>query len=114
MANSTKEALGSALKKMMAVKAIDKITIKDLVEICGVNRQTFYYHFDDVYDLLEWVFPLADFNKALGMRYAGGKTYKHGSIKFFAKVKGKLCKVKTIGRIGGFKHGDFGRTSIVA
>ena len=56
VANSTKEALGSALKKMMAVKAIDKITIKDLVEICGVNRQTFYYHFDDVYDLLEWVF----------------------------------------------------------
>ena len=31
---------------------LDKITIKDLVEICGVNRQTFYYHFDDVYDLL--------------------------------------------------------------
>ncbi len=41
---------------MMAVKPMDKITVKDLVEICGVNRQTFYYHFDDVYDLLEWVF----------------------------------------------------------
>ena len=40
----------------MEVKPIDKITVKDLVEICGVNRQTFYYHFDDVYDLLEWVF----------------------------------------------------------
>lgn len=56
MANSTKEALGAALKQMMAVKPIAKITVKDLVEICGVNRQTFYYHFDDVYDLLEWVF----------------------------------------------------------
>jgi len=56
MANNTKEALGNALKKMIVVKPIDKITVKDLVEICGVNRQTFYYHFDDVYDLLEWVF----------------------------------------------------------
>ena len=56
MSSSTKEALGAALKKMMAVKPIDKITVKDLVEICGVNRQTFYYHFDDGYDLLEWVF----------------------------------------------------------
>ena len=56
MSSSTKEALGAALKKMMTVKPIDKITVKDLVEICGVNRQTFYYHFDDVYDLLEWVF----------------------------------------------------------
>lgn len=64
MSSSTKEALGNALKKMMAIKPIDKITIKDLVEICGVNRQTFYYHFDDVYDLLEWVFE-EDANRVL-------------------------------------------------
>lgn len=64
MAVSTKEALAAALKQMMTVKPIDKITVKDLVEICGVNRQTFYYHFDDVYDLLEWVFE-DDANKVL-------------------------------------------------
>ena len=56
VATTTKYALAEALKKMMGVKPIDKITVKDLVEICGVNRQTFYYHFDDVYDLLEWIF----------------------------------------------------------
>lgn len=56
MASSTKKALAAALKKIMEVKPIDKITVKDIVEICGVNRQTFYYHFDDVYDLLEWIF----------------------------------------------------------
>lgn len=56
MGTSTKEALGRALKQMMMVKPISKITVKDLVGICNVNRQTFYYHFDDVYDLLEWVF----------------------------------------------------------
>ena len=54
MASSTKEALGNALKKMLSVKPIDKITVKDLVEECGVNRQTFYYHFHDIYELLEW------------------------------------------------------------
>ncbi len=56
MATSTKKALADALKKTMAVKPIDRITVNDLVETCGVSRQTFYYHFDDVYDLLEWVF----------------------------------------------------------
>ena len=56
VSSSTKESLAAALKQMMSVKPIGKITVKDLVEICGVNRQTFYYHFDDVYDLLEWVF----------------------------------------------------------
>lgn len=64
MASSTKEALGTALKKMLNIKPIDKITVKDLVEECGVNRQTFYYHFDDVYDLLEWVFE-EDANRVL-------------------------------------------------
>ena len=64
MSTSTKESLGAALKQMMHVKPIGKITVKDLVEICGVNRQTFYYHFDDVYDLLEWVFE-EDANRVL-------------------------------------------------
>ena len=56
MATGTKDALASALRQMMTVKPIDKVTVKDIVEICGVNRQTFYYHFDDVDDLLECVF----------------------------------------------------------
>ena len=64
MATSTKEALADALRQMMKVKPIGKITVKDLVEVCGVNRQTFYYHFDDVYDLLEWVFE-EDANRVL-------------------------------------------------
>ena len=58
MASSTKEALGNALKKMLSVKPIDKITVKDLVEECGVNRQTFYYHFADIYALMDWTLEL--------------------------------------------------------
>ncbi len=64
MPSTTKEALANALRQMMTIKPIAKITVKDLVEICGVNRQTFYYHFDDVYDLLEWVFE-EDANRVL-------------------------------------------------
>ena len=64
MSTSTKEQLGNALKQLIAIKPIEKISVKDIAETCGVNRHTFYYHFDDVYDLLEWVFE-EDANRVL-------------------------------------------------
>ena len=39
----------------MAATPLDKITVRMLVENCGLNRQTFYYHFQDIYDLLGWM-----------------------------------------------------------
>lgn len=56
MINATKEALAETLKELLLHKTLDKITVKDVVENCGVNRQTFYYHFQDIYDLLSWLF----------------------------------------------------------
>lgn len=56
MSDSTKRALADALKKYLMVKPLDKITISDLTNECGVNRQTFYYHFKDIYDLIEWMY----------------------------------------------------------
>ena len=56
MAQTTKRALSASLKKLLSQKTLDKITVVDIVEDCEVNRQTFYYHFKDVYDLLEWTF----------------------------------------------------------
>ena len=47
---------GNYLKKMLLVKDLDKITITDITNDCEMNRQTFYYHFKDIYDLLEWIF----------------------------------------------------------
>ncbi|MFC7677353.1 TetR/AcrR family transcriptional regulator C-terminal domain-containing protein [Paenibacillus sp. GCM10028914] len=52
----TKQALADALKDMLSTKTLDKITVKDLVEACNLNRQTFYYHFQDIYDLLGWIY----------------------------------------------------------
>ena len=52
----TKQALSEALKTMMKKKPLTKITVRELVEVCGVNRKTFYYHFEDIYALLLWIF----------------------------------------------------------
>ena len=49
-----KSAVASAFLEMAARKDVDKITVKDLVEACGISRQTFYYHFRDIVDVLEW------------------------------------------------------------
>ena len=50
-----KRALAESLKKQMREKPFSKITINDIVTDCGVNRKTFYYHFEDVYALLKWI-----------------------------------------------------------
>lgn len=52
----TKRMLAESFKKLLSRRMLDKITVKDIVEDCGVNRQTFYYYFHDVYDLMEWTF----------------------------------------------------------
>ena len=51
----TKEKLATALITVMEEKALDKITVKELIEKAEVNRKTFYYYFPDIYGLLEWV-----------------------------------------------------------
>lgn len=84
MNNYTKQILEESLKKLMLEKPLDKITIRDLTEDCGISRMTFYYHFKDIYDLIEWA-CLADATKAL----AGKKTYdtwSEGLVQIFEVV----------------------------
>ena len=52
----TKRQLADALKEAMKKKPFSKITVSELVSSCGMNRKTFYYHFQDIYDLLVWMF----------------------------------------------------------
>lgn len=52
----TQNALKNTLKNLMIKKPINKISIKEICEICQINRKTFYYHFDDKFELLNWVF----------------------------------------------------------
>lgn len=54
MSAITKAALSGALKRLLQTKTLDNITIGELTQTAGVSRKTFYYHFQDIYDLLEW------------------------------------------------------------
>ncbi len=84
MSQITKKALAASLKKLLSEKPLDKITVIDIVEDCQVNRQTFYYHFQDIYDLVEWIF-LTEAAIALD----GKKTYdtwQQGFLQIFEYV----------------------------
>lgn len=58
MSNSviTKQAIAASFKKLMELKPFDKISISDITAGCNLNRQTFYYHFQDKYELINWIF----------------------------------------------------------
>lgn len=84
MSQTTKRALEASLKNLLLKKPLDKITINDIAEDCGINRMTFYYHFKDIYDLVEWS-CVEDAAKAL----EGKKTYdtwQQGFLQIFEAV----------------------------
>ena len=53
--STTKIAIAYAFKDLLSEKPINKITINDITDKCNINRQTFYYHFQDIRDLVEWI-----------------------------------------------------------
>lgn len=84
MSQITKRALVQSLKNMLLKKPLTKITVTDITRDCGINRMTFYYHFKDIYDLVEWV-CLEDAKRAL----AAKKTYdtwQQGLLQIFEAV----------------------------
>lgn len=85
MSQVTKRALEASLKKLLLQKPLDKITISDITDDCGINRMTFYYHFKDIYDLVEWI-CLEDAAKA----FEGKKTHdtwREGFLQIFEAVR---------------------------
>ena len=56
MAVKTKEIILNALLQLLESNELDKITVTDLVEKCKISRQTFYYHFEDLSQLYQWLF----------------------------------------------------------
>lgn len=53
---NTKKMLAESMKKIMKQKKFSRITVSEIVADCGLNRKTFYYHFEDIYALLKWTF----------------------------------------------------------
>ena len=80
MSQVTKRALEASLKNLLLQKPLSKITISDITEDCGINRMTFYYHFKDIYDLVEWSCQ-EDASKALRQPRAGGKLPLQGHLR---------------------------------
>ena len=61
-ASLTKKALVQALKELGRTRNFEKITVTDITTHCGLNRQTFYYHFVDKYEILNWVYSNETFS----------------------------------------------------
>lgn len=84
MSQTTKKALEASLKNLLLQKPLDKVTVSDIAADCGINRMTFYYHFKDIYDLIEWV-CVENAAKVIG----GKKTYEtwqQGFLQIFNAV----------------------------
>ena len=77
----TKHELGKALKELMTQKPLNKISIHDLTDRCGMYRQNFYYHFEDVYDLLRWVIQ----QEAISLlrQHEGAMLWQEGLLQLF-------------------------------
>lgn len=85
MSQVTKRALEQSLKNLLLKKPLTKITINDIAEDCGINRMTFYYHFKDIYDLVEWS-CIEDARKALEEKKTHD-TWQQGFLQLFEAVR---------------------------
>ena len=85
MSQITKRALEQSLKNLLLKKPLTKITVSDIADDCGINRMTFYYHFKDIYDLVEWS-CLEDAKRALDEKKTY-ETWQQGLLQIFEAVK---------------------------
>lgn len=85
MSQITKRALEQSLKNLLLKKPLNKITINDITEDCGINRMTFYYHFKDIYDLVEWA-CMEDASRALAEKKTHD-TWQQGFIQICYAVR---------------------------
>lgn len=84
-ADQTKQALAAVLKELMAQKPVNKITIHDITERCGIRRQNFYYHFEDVYDLMRWMFQ--EEAVSLLRQHEGALLWQEGLLQLFHYIE---------------------------
>lgn len=84
MSQTTKNALAASFKRLLYQKPLNKITISDITADCGINRMTFYYHFKDIYDLIEWTFT-ESITKALDGKQTED-TWQQGFLNIFHAI----------------------------
>lgn len=100
ISQETRFELAQSLKKWMARKAFDKITVREILEDCNVSRATFYYHFEDIYALMQWMFQ----NELIALlaKSENCVTWEEGVLMVMRYVaendKVCLCAYNSIGR----------------
>ncbi len=100
VSEQTKQELAAALKVLLAQKPMDKITISELTGMCRIRRQSFYYHFEDIYDLLRWMLQ----NEAVVLlrQHEGTLLWQEGLLQLFRYLEENravcLCALKSVGR----------------
>lgn len=100
VSEQTKLQLAAALKTLMAQKSMEKITIAELTSMCHIRRQSFYYHFEDIYDLLRWMIE----KEAISLlkQQEGALLWKEGLLQLFRYLEDNravcLCALKSVGR----------------
>lgn len=81
MKPSAKIVIISSFKQLIVKKSIDKITVKEICELSGVNRQTFYNHFTDIFDVFKYFFQ-----EELFIQIDHNKTFDNWSGGFLATL----------------------------
>lgn len=85
--NLTKKALAQAMKKLMREKPFEKISVSDICHECGINRKSFYYHFRDKYDLVNWIFYVGFVSEMNLNSYQSGWDWLEDICNYFYREK---------------------------
>lgn len=81
----TKKALATALKELMAERPLSKISVGDICERCNMNRKSFYYHFKDKFDLVNWVFYTEFVEQLMAQERPDARSFLEGICAYFHK-----------------------------
>ena len=96
----TKRAMAASLKNLMQQKPLEKISIREIMEGCGMKRQNFYYHFEDIYALVKWMFRQEVVNPL--RQHEGVLFWQDGLLQLFRYLQDNKavcqCALRSLGR----------------
>ena len=97
---AAKREICAALKTLMAQKPLNKISIAEIMQSCGMARQHFYYHFEDIYDAVRWMFDQEAV--ALLREHEGVMLWQDGLLQLFQYLQDNravcLCAMHSMSR----------------
>lgn len=93
MKELTKTEIAKTFLNLLDRKPIGRITIKEICTECDINRQTFYYHFQDIYDLCFWITErnLRTYIEESCVDRSDTKKYLYVLFEYFLKSKNRIC-----------------------